>query len=279
MKNRVCLITGATAGIGQAAARSLASMGATLVIVGRNEERCITTVDSIREETGNPSVAYLLADLSVQAQVRQLAQDFLTRYSRLDVLVNNAGGFFLTRQVSADSIEMTWALNHLSYFLLTNLLLDRLKDSAPARVVNVASNSHFKQKLDFDDLQLNRRFSGIKAYGRSKLANVLFTYELARRLKGTGVTANALHPGLVATNIGKNNGPLASAFVLWAKLKGVSLEEGARTVVYLANSPEVSGVSGKYFAKEKPIPSDPFSYDQAAAECLWQTSLEMTGLG
>lgn len=279
MKDKICLITGATSGIGRAAATSLAGMGARVVIAGRDEERCMRTMESIRKETGNDAIDYLLADLSIQAQVRHLAQEFLSRYSRLDVLVNNAGGFFLTRQESMDGIEMTWALNHLSYFLLTNLLLDRLKASASARVVDVASNSHFKQKLDFDDLQMKRQYNCIKAYGRSKLANVLFTYELARRLEGTGVTANALHPGLVATNIGQNNGMLAKGFILWARVKGVSVEEGARTVVYLASSAEASGISGKYFTKEREIRSDPVSYDMAAARRLWQTSEEMTGMG
>jgi len=279
MKDKICLITGATSGIGQAAATSLAGMGARVVIAGRDEERCMRTMESIRKETGNAAIDYLLADLSIQAQVQHLAQEFLSRYSRLDVLVNNAGGFFLTRQESADGIEMTWALNHLSYFILTNLLMDRLKASAPARMVNVASNSHFKQRLDFNDLQIRRHYNGIKAYGCSKLANVLFTYELARRLEGTGVTANALHPGLVATNIGQNNGPLAKGFILWARVKGVSVEEGARTIVYLASSAEVSGVSGKYFTKEREIRSDPASYDMAAAERLWQASEEMIGMG
>ena len=194
MQNKICLITGATSGIGQAAALALAKMGLTVIVVGRSEGRCQNTVAHIQRETGNFHVDYLLADLSVQAQVRQLAADFKARYKRLDVLVNDAGAIFLRRQLSADGIEMNFALNHLAYFLLTNLLLDTLKASAPARVVNVASNSHRNSHLDFENLQLKRGYNPMRAYGRSKLANLYFTYELARRLDSTGVTVNAMHP-------------------------------------------------------------------------------------
>jgi len=194
------------------------------------------------------------------------------------VLVNNAGAFFLRRQESADGVEMTFALNHLNYFLLTYLLLDRLKASAPARIVNVASDSHRGALINFNDLQGKRGYNGFQAYGQSKLANVLFTYELARRLEGAQVTANALHPGFVATNIGKNNGLLARLVMPIAQLNAIRPEEGARTGVYLASSPDVEGVSGTYFTREKPVQSDPASYDLQAARQLWEISAEMTGL-
>jgi NAD(P)-dependent dehydrogenase (short-subunit alcohol dehydrogenase family) len=278
MKNKICLITGATSGIGQAAATALAQMGATVTIVGRDEERCQNTVARIQRETGNFHVHYLLADLSVQAHVRQLAENFKARYKHLDVLVNDAGAIFLRRQLSADGIEMTFAVNHLAYFLLTNLLLDTLKASAPTRVVNVASNSHLGQHLDFENLQLEHGYNPMRAYGRSKLCNLYFTYELARRLNGTGVTVNAMHPGFVATNMGTNNGRLVRLFLPLIHLNSLTPEQGARTVVYLASSPDVETVTGKYFVREREVASDPASYNEAAAKRLWEISEEMTGM-
>jgi NAD(P)-dependent dehydrogenase (short-subunit alcohol dehydrogenase family) len=276
MKNKICLITGATSGIGQAAATGIANLGATVVMVGRSEERAKATVAHIKSETGNPKVDYLLADLSVQAQVRKLAEEFKSRYERLDVLVNNAAAIYFRRTVSADGIEMTFAVNHLAYFLLTNLLLDTLKASAPARVVNVASNSHRGKHLDFDNLELKRGYNPGKAYGRSKLANLYFTYELARRLVGTGVTVNAMHPGFVATNMAANNGWLVRLFLPLVHRNSLTPEQGASTAVYLASSPDVEGVTGKYFVREREVDSDPVSYDEAAARRLWQVSEEMT---
>lgn len=278
MKDKICLITGATSGIGLATTTALANMGATTILAGRSEERCREAVARIKIETGNPNIDYLLADLSVQAQVRALAEEFKTRYDRLDVLVNNAGAIFFRREVSADGIEMTFAVNHLAYFLLTDLLLDTLKASAPARIVNVASNAHLGQRLDFDNLELEHGYNPGKAYGRSKLANLYFTYELARRLEGTGVTANAMHPGFVQTNMAANNGWLVRLFLPLVHLKSLTPEQGARTVVYLAASPEVEGVTGKYFVRERERASDPVSYDEAAAKRLWEVSEEMTGL-
>jgi NAD(P)-dependent dehydrogenase (short-subunit alcohol dehydrogenase family) len=278
MQNKICLITGATSGIGQAAALALAQMGATVAIVGRSEERCQSTVAHIQRETNNFHVDYLLADLSIQSQVRKLAENFKARYKRLDVLVNDAGAIFLRRELSADGIEMTFAVNHLAYFLLTNLLLDTLKASAPTRIVNVASNSHLGQHLDFDNLQLKRGYNPMRAYGRSKLCNLYFTYELARRLDGTGVTVNAMHPGFVATNMGTNNGRLVRLFLPLIHLNSLTPEQGARTVVYLASSPDVETVTGKYFVREREVASDPVSYDEAAAKRLWEVSEEMTGL-
>jgi NAD(P)-dependent dehydrogenase (short-subunit alcohol dehydrogenase family) len=278
MAGKVCLVTGATSGIGAVAAEALAAQGATLVGVGRNPEKCAAVAERIRQQTGSTTVEFLRADLSSQQEIRRLAQEFLGKYDRLDVLVNNAGAMFFQRRESVDGIELTFALNHLGYFLLTNVLLDRLKASAPARIVNVASSAHTRTPLDLDDVQSRRSYRGFRVYSKSKLANVLFTYELARRLEGTGVTANALHPGVVATKFGSDNGwrghllrPLFFAF-------GITPERGAETMIYLAASPEVAGVTGKYFMKKKAVPSSPGSYDRSAAARLWQISAELTGL-
>jgi len=280
MQNKICLITGATNGIGRATATALARKGATVVVVGRDGERCHNTVAEIKTETGNPDVDFLLADLSVQAQVRQLAKDFRSRYARLDVLVNDAGVINFFRQLSADGIEMNFAVNHLSYFLLTNLLLDTLKASAPARIVNVSSNSHRHKQLDFGNLELKRGYWAGIAYGRSKLCNLYFTYELARRLEseGAGVTVNAMHPGFVHTNMAANNGWLVRLFLPFIHRNSLTPEQGADTVVYLASSPEVEGVTGKYFVRRREVDSDPVSYDVDAAKKLWQVSEQMTGL-
>lgn len=277
MHEKTCMVTGATAGIGLATARALAQLDARVILVGRNPEKCTRVVESIRQETGNTKVDCLLADLSDQAQIHHLALQFQESYPRLDVLVNNAGGIFLRRQESVDGLEMTFALNHLSYFLLTLLLLDILQDSAPARIVNVASNSHYGQKLDFDNLQMARGYRARQAYGRSKLANVLFTFELARRLQGTGVTANALHPGFVATDIGMNNGWLVRLFKLLMRPVAITPEQGCLTSVYLATSPEVEGVSSEYYVECKPVRADPAAYDLEAARKLWEISEELTG--
>ena len=244
MAGKTCLVTGATDGIGRATALELAHMGADVAIVGRNQAKCAATAIDMREESGNSSVEYLVADLSSQEEVRRLADEFKQRHQTLDVLVNNAGAIHLSRKNSADGIEMTFALNHLSYFLLTNLLLDVLSASAPARVVNVASSVHMKAKLDLFDVHAPRRYAGLRTYSRSKLCNVLFTYELARRLEGTGITANALHPGLVASNILKNNGILGRFLNMVLGVKGISAKAGALTSVYAASSPEMEGVSG-----------------------------------
>lgn len=280
MKNKVFLITGATAGIGLVTARELARTGATVVGVGRNPEKSAAVAQRLREQTGNPNVEFLLADLSVQKQVRALAQTFRERYHRLDVLINNAGAVYLNRQETADGLELTFALNHLSYFLLTHLLLDQLKASAPARIVNVASRAHIRTPgLNFSDLQTRRGYLGMNVYNQSKLCNVLFTYELARRLAGTNVTVNALHPGVVATNFFLNNGLLGQLARPIINFISISPEAGARTTLYLATSPEVEGVTGKYFDDhQREIPSSPPSYDQAAQLRLWQASEQLTGI-
>ena len=280
MKDKICLITGATSGIGKAAAVQLAELGATLVVVGRNPDKTTTAVKQIQDQTGNQEVHFFIADLSSLEAIRQLAVEFKAWHQRLDVLVNNAGALMLSRQETVDGIEMTFALNHLSYFLLTNLLLDVLKSSSPSRVVNVSSDAHHNTHLDFDDLQIQKRYRGHKAYGRSKLANLLFTYELARRLEGTGVTVNGLHPGVVATGFLATNNGLRGRLhnLLDVRRVGRSVENGARTVTYLATSSDVEAVSGKYFMDEEIVSSSPASYDNDASTRLWQVSEELTGL-
>jgi NAD(P)-dependent dehydrogenase (short-subunit alcohol dehydrogenase family) len=285
MQEKIVLITGATSGIGRETARVLAGQGARVVLAGRSAHKAASTAAEIKAATGSSAVDYLLADLSDQAQVRGLAQQFLQRYDRLDVLVNNAGLVSRLRQETSAGIEMTFAVNHLNYFLLTNLLLERLQTTAlehgSARIVNVSSRAHKRvPHLDFDDLQNKRRYVGFLAYARSKLANVLFTYELARRLAqaGSSVTANAVHPGVVATNMGRNNGWLYALGYLVIHRLAVTAEQGADPVVYLASSPEVVGVSGKYFHLRRAIASSPASYDQEAARRLWQVSEQLTGL-
>lgn len=277
MKGKVCLVTGATSGIGEVAATELARREARVVLVGRSLERCDATAARIRVAAAYADVDALVADLSVQAEVRRLAEQVRERYDRLDVLLNNAGGMFLERHESADGIEMTLALNHFSYFILTDELLPLLKKSAPARIINVASDAHKGATLDFDDLECRRRYSGWRAYQRSKLANILFTYELARRLEGTGVTANTLHPGFVRTRFFESFTGWAGFITrLGASLIAINADEGARTSIYLATSPEVEKVSGQYFVRCKPARSSPQSHDRQAALRLWQISEEMS---
>ena len=292
MDGKICLITGATSGIGRAAAVQLAELGATVVLGARDSNKAVATVDQIRQQTGNNDIEYLLADLSSQQEVRRLADEFKTRHQRLDVLINNAGALMLTRQQSVDGIEMTFALNHLNYFLLTNLLLEMLQASAPSRIVNVSSDSHRNASMNFQDLQPQSRaidgttggfpaepYGGYRAYGQSKLANLLFTYELARRLEGTGVTANGVHPGLVATRfLATNNGVRGRVFNFFVRLMARSAEKGARTVTYLASSTDVKDVTGKYFVDEVAELSSQASYDQEAAQRLWEVSEELTNL-
>jgi NAD(P)-dependent dehydrogenase (short-subunit alcohol dehydrogenase family) len=280
LEGKTVLITGATAGIGEISARALARMGARVVIVGRSAQKCEATVESIRRESGNPDVEALVADLSSMSEVRRLAGEFLSKYDRLDVLLNNAGALFATRTETADGFERTFALNHLAYFLLTNLLIDRLKASAPSRIVNVASEAHrfAPGGLNFNDLQTEKRYRGFRVYGASKLANILFTRELDRRLEGTGVTANCLHPGFVATNFTSGNGMLGWVFRRMASLFAIPPEQGAQTSIYLASSPEVAGVSGGYFDKCKPREPQLAGRNDKAARTLWEVSEELTGL-
>ena len=279
MQGRICLITGATNGIGKSTAQALARMGATVVIVGRNAQKTAQVVEEIRAASGNHTVDSLLADLSSRQEVRRLASEFKSKYSQLHVLLNNAGGTFTTRQLSADGIEMTFALNHLAYFQLTNLLLDTIKASAPARIINVSSDAHSGGKIEFDNLQGERSYSIFGPYGNSKLANILFTTELARRLEGTGVTANALHPGFTSTGFGKNNpGLLMKMIRAVVPLIARSPEKGAATSIYLASSPEVQRISGKYFVDCRVTPPAPQATNSAVARKLWDISAEMVHL-
>ena len=277
MEGRICMVTGGTSGIGLVTARELAAKGATVVIVGRDPARGGRAVAEIRRRTGNHRVVFQRADLSAQAEIRRLARDFAEEHPRLDVLVNNAGAIFMKRRLSADGIEMTFALNHLNYFLLTSLLLGRLMAAGAGRVVNVASRAHVGAALDFGDLQNERNYRGWTAYQRSKLANILFTYELARRLEGTRVTANALHPGFVATRFGMNNPLWFRLAMRLAFLKAIDEEEGAATSIHLASAPEVEGISGRYFAKRRPVKSSPESRDPETARRLWEVSERLTG--
>jgi NAD(P)-dependent dehydrogenase (short-subunit alcohol dehydrogenase family) len=277
IRGKTVLVTGATNGIGLITAFELARMGAQVTILSRNAEKCVTVAEEIKAGTGNP-VGFISADLSSVAGIRLAADTFRQRNSRLHVLVNNAGGFFNRRIITLDGFEMTFALNHLNYFLLTDLLLDMLKASAPARVVNVASGIHLNAGLDFNNLQGEKHYAGFRAYGQSKLANVLFTFELARRLEGSGVTVNALHPGYVDTGFSLNNGFFFRVFAkAFARVFGRTPAEGAQTSIYLASSPEVEGVTGRYFADCQPAPSSRLSLDSELAGRLWQVSLELIG--
>lgn len=274
---KVCLITGATSGIGKAAALELAKRGARLIAVGRNSAKGAATVDEIKRRAASDAMEFMQADLSSQQSIRDLARAVTARYDRLDVLVNNAGAVFAKRETSSDGLEMTFALDHLGYFLLTELLLPLLQNSAPSRIVNVSSDAHNGGKINFDDPQGTKSYRGFKAYSQAKLANVLFTYELARRLQGTGVTANCLHPGFVASGFAQNNSGLIQVGTKIAqRLVALSPEQGAETVVYLASSPLVEGVTGKYFVKREPKKSAKRSYDEATAKRLWDVSEQLT---
>ena len=276
MQDKICLVTGATLGIGKETALGLARKGAQVVIVGRDEARTRETATWIVKESGNARIDFLVADLSSQAEVRRLAAEFKGKYVRLDVLLNNAGAIFTRRETTIDGYERTWALNHLAEFLLTSLLLEMLQASAPARIVNVASAAHTSGKIDFDNLQGEEKYSGIGAYSQSKLANILFTYALARRLSGKGVTANCLHPGVVATGFGHNTPGLVNTLLSLARPFLITPEKGAATSIALASSPDVADVSGKYFAKSQPIASSKLSYDEALQEKLWAVSEKQT---
>jgi NAD(P)-dependent dehydrogenase (short-subunit alcohol dehydrogenase family) len=280
MHGKVCLITGATSGIGKATALGLARMGATVVMVGRDRARSEAVQSEIKAQSGNSAVDLLIADLSSQASIRQLARDFQQRYSQLHVLINNAGVYMFRRKETVDGLEMTFAVNYLAPFLLTNLLLDMLKASAPARIVNVSSEAQAIGYIRINDLQSRRGYRGMRAYGQSKLALTMFGYELARRLAGTGVTVNSLHPGFVATNIGGNNVPAALRPVVkfFISLLSVSAQEGAETPLYLASSPDVEGVTGKYYIKGVPRRSVPISYDESLEKQLWEESVKLVHL-
>ena len=279
LMGKICLVTGATSGIGKVTASVLASRCAEVIVTGRSLEKIENTVQEIKSETGNGAVHGLLADFSDLDQVRDLAGNFKALFSRLDVLVNNAGSFFNTRRETQYGVEKTFLVNHLAPFLLTNLLLDTIQASGEARIVNVSSDAHRYGSINFDDLGFKKGYVGMKAYARSKLANILFSYELVRRLGESRVEVNALHPGHVATDIWRNDfsfiGPaLKKVMGMFA----LTPEEGADNTIYLASSPDVAGVTGKYFVKREPAQSSPLSYDEDLAKRLWEISEELTSI-
>lgn len=279
--SKVCLITGATAGIGQAAAIELAApvYDFKLVIVGRSEERCLNTVALIKQKYKDASVDYLVADLSSYKQVVQLASEFKSKYDQLDVLINNAGAIFFSHKESADGLEMTWALNHFGYFWLSLELSDLLKKSAPSRVINVSSAAHRRAFLpSINTIGKDKNQTGYPTYGNTKLANIWFTRVLHKRLFASGVTVNSMHPGIVATNFGTDNGLFGNLFRAAASLFWVPVEKGATTIVYLATSKDVVGVSGEYFEKEKIAKPSKLALNDEMAESLWRKSEEITAL-
>jgi len=278
MTGKTCLVTGANSGIGKETARGLAARGARVLMVARSAERGETARREVAETTGNDDVELLLCDLSSQREVRRLAAEVLKSEEHLHVLVNNAGLILGRRILTGDEIETTFAVNHLAPFLLTQLLVDRLLVSAPARVVTVASDAHRGSRIDFEDPSGERKFSSMGAYGQSKLANILFTTELARRLDGTGVTATCLHPGVVRTGFGREGSPLIRTFFKLAGAFLLTPERGADTAIWLASSSDVEGASGGYYEKRRLAQASREGRDAAAAERLWTLSERMTGL-
>lgn len=278
MNTKTVLVTGGTGGIGRAIAIGLASMGAHVGITGRDRARAEQAAAVIADASGNSTVDVFVADMSSQTEVRRLADEVLVAYPRLDVLVNNVGGFWAHRHMTADGLEQTFALNHLAPFLLTNLLLDRLMASQPARVVTVSSGAHALGRIDFEDLMGERDYSGHRAYNQSKLANVMFTYELARRLQGTGITATALHPGMTDTAFSSEDPSRKMAPVVFAVRPFMkSPKKGADTAVYLASSPDVEGVTGRYYVNRKTKKSEASTYDTETSARLWRISADLVG--
>lgn len=276
MVNKICVVTGATSGIGKETAKVLALKGAIVIIVGRDDKKCIATVNNIKQQAGSTLVDYVCTDLSDLKQVYNLASLLKQKCHHIDVLVNNAGAYFKTRSQCVDGYEMTLALNYLSAFLLTSLLIDMLQDSNQGRIINVSSDAHFKGTIHLDDLQSKHKFEGFNAYAQSKLALILFTYELARRLKNTNITVNALHPGLVATNFGKNNGWFRFHLRRLIMRHEINATEGSKTSIYLATSPDVANITGSYFIKDKQVKSSDNSYDQKLGKQLWEVSEILT---
>ncbi len=276
MEGKICIITGANSGIGKATAIGLAKMNATIVMMCRSKERGEEAQKEIIELTGNKKVDLLLCDLSSQESIRKFVSEFKSKYQKLHILINNAGVMLSKRGISVDGFEMNFAVNHLAPFLLTNLLLDALKKSAPSRIINVSSAAHRMAKMNFDDLQSEKRkYRLMKIYGASKLALMLFSYELSRKLEGTSVTVNTLHPGVVNTNLGQDQSSFSKGF---AKLFFKKPEKGAETSIYLASSQEVDDITGKYFAKKQQKQSSEESYNEDYAKRLWELSTEMTKL-
>ncbi len=282
LAGKTILITGATNGIGQVAALELARQNAKVVIASRSAAKCEQTVQNIKSAVPNAQVEYIAGDLSTLSGIRQIATQFLSTHQRLDVLLNNAGGYFNTRQETADGLEMTFALNHMSYFLLTHLLLDTLKATAAeageARIINVSSSAHKVPALTIDDLQRKKAFRGFRVYGESKLMNVLFTQELAERLKSSAVTVNALHPGFVRTGFGRNNAGIVATLLSVLQVFALTPEKGAETSIYLASSPDVKGVSGQYFVKKKAEAPGKAAQDLNVQHQLWDISAKIAGM-
>lgn len=277
MKGKVVVITGATSGIGEVAAQRLAGMGARLVLVARDAARGEKTLTRLPNHSGAPHSIYY-GDLSRISESKRIAAEIAAVEPRIDVLINNAGALFGTRQLTADNLEKTFATNHMAYFVLTLGLKASLRAAAPARVVSTASAAHKGYTLDFDDLQAAKGYSAIRAYGRSKLCNILFTRELTRRWNETGVTANCLHPGFVATRFGDDSGGFLSGVVRIAKAFAIVPEKGAETIVFLASSPEVAAISGEYFYQCRPATPTAGARDDAAANRLWNESAKLAGI-
>ncbi|MFO1205577.1 MAG: SDR family oxidoreductase [Burkholderiales bacterium] len=278
MKGKIVVITGATSGIGQVAAERLAERGARVVLVARDRARAEATLLRLRSRAPELAHGVHYADLSRLSEMKRVAREIAAAEPRIDVLINNAGAMFNTRHVTEDGLERTFALNHLAYFVLTLGLRERLLASAPARVINTASAAHRNARLALDDLQAMRAYSGFKVYGGSKLCNILFTRALARRLAGTGVTANCLHPGFVATRFGNESGGLGAWMVRLLKMLAISPEKGAETIVHLAAADEVAAVSGEYFHECRSAIPSPEARDDATAEKLWDASLRLAGI-
>ena len=275
MNGKVCLVTGATDGIGKISARVLAEKGAKVIIVGRNPEKSATVLAELKSSSGNENIDLLMADLAVMQEVRDLAEQVISHYDRLDILLNNAGGYFAKHELTSDGLERTFALNHMSYFLLTNKLMELLKSSAPARIVNVSSDAHYGVDMDFENLNGEQEYKAWKAYQKSKLANVLFTYELLKKVPAD-ITVNCLHPGFVATNFGHNNGGFFGPVLKIAqRISAIDPEEGAKTSIFLCSAPEVKGVSGKYFYKCQPKTSSRESRNMDTGKRLWQISSDI----
>ena len=277
-QNRIALVTGANAGIGRETARGLAEAGMEVVLISRNRERGEAALADVQSTTGNGKLHLLVADLSSQASIRRMVKEFLDRFSALHILINNAAVITAKRELTDEGIERQLAVNHLAPFLLTNLLLDTLKQSAPARIINVSSQMHQRIGLDFENLQGEKSYHPRKIYAQTKLMNVLFTKELARRLQGTKVTANALHPGTVATGLFGRFLGLPRWLRFLSDWYGISPEQGAETSIYLATSPEVANTTGEYFRKCKPAPANPIAEDEATAAKLWEVSEKLVGL-
>jgi NAD(P)-dependent dehydrogenase (short-subunit alcohol dehydrogenase family) len=277
MNGKVVVITGATSGIGQIAATRLAALGARIVLVARDRGRADVALTGLRKVGPNVAHSAHVADLSILAEMKRVGREIVAAEPRIDVLINNAGNVFPTRQVTPDGLECTFATNHMAYFVLTHELRERLVASAPARIVNTASAAHIGRSLDFDDLQLTKEYGIMTAYGRSKLANILFTRELARGLAGTGVTTNCLHPGFVATGLGQRTGGIFGLVVRFTMLFAGRAERGAQTIVHLASSPDVASISGAYFISSRQAEPSPAARDDLAARRLWDESERIAG--